>query len=61
MDTHTLLLALGLAFVIEALLPFTTPRTWRQAMRQASELSDGQIRFLALLGLLAGLGLMWLA
>lgn len=61
MDGDTLLMALGLALIIEGLLPFVAPGTWRQAFSQLMQMQDGQLRFFGLLGLLSGLALIWLA
>jgi len=47
--------ALALMLVIEGLLPFLSPATWRQMFERATRLSDGQIRFVGLVSLLAGL------
>ncbi len=61
MDSDTLLKALGLALLIEGLLPFVAPAAWRQAMSQAVQQGDGAIRRFGLLVLLAGLLLLWLS
>ncbi|MCL1961746.1 MAG: DUF2065 domain-containing protein [Desulfovibrionaceae bacterium] len=61
MNGDTLLLALGLALIIEGLLPFTAPGAWRRAFSQLLQLRDGQIRYIGLLGLAGGLILIWLA
>jgi uncharacterized protein YjeT (DUF2065 family) len=53
-----LLLALALMLVIEGLLPFAAPRVWRDTFRRVTELSDGQIRFIGLSSVLAGVILM---
>jgi uncharacterized protein YjeT (DUF2065 family) len=50
-----LLGALALMLVIEGLLPFLSPGTWREAFRRATELSDGQIRFFGLTSMVIGL------
>ena len=55
---EALLGALALMLVIEGLLPFLSPATWRQAFERATRMSDGQIRFIGLLSLLAGLALL---
>lgn len=47
--------ALALMLVMEGLLPFLSPRAWREAFRRATELSDGQIRFIGLSSMLVGL------
>ena len=49
-----LLIALGLMLILEGLLPFLAPRVWREAFRRLTELSDGQLRFLGISSLLAG-------
>jgi uncharacterized protein YjeT (DUF2065 family) len=47
--------------IIEGLLPFLVPAAWRQAFRKLIELSDGQIRFIGLTSMIAGLLLLFLA
>ena len=47
--------ALALVLVLEGLLPFLSPTAWRQVFERALRLSDGQIRFLGLSSMLAGL------
>lgn len=49
------MLALALVMVFEGLLPFISPRMWRDTFRRLIELTDGQIRFMGLVSLLAGL------
>ena len=53
-----LLMALGLMLVIEGLLPFAAPQVWRETFRRATELSDGQLRFIGLTSVLIGLSLL---
>ncbi len=60
MDGSTLLAALGLALIIEGLLPFIAPGAWRQAFSQLLQMQDGQIRFFGLLAVGGGLLLLWL-
>jgi uncharacterized protein len=55
-----LLGAMALMLMIEGLLPFLSPRTWRQLFERATRLTDGQIRFVGLTSLLAGLVLLGL-
>ena len=40
--------------VIEGLLPFVAPKVWRDTFRRVIEMSDGQIRFIGLGSMLAG-------
>ena len=58
--TKTLMTAVALMLVIEGLLPFLLPMVWRDAFRRLTELSDGQIRFVGLSSMLAGLLLLFL-
>ena len=51
----SLWLALALVLVIEGLLPFLSPTSWRKAFEQALKLSDGQIRFFGLCSVVLGL------
>ena len=56
-----LLTAFALMLMIEGLLPFLLPATWRETFRRMIELSDGQLRFIGLASLLAGLGLLYIS
>lgn len=49
------LLALGLVLLVEGLLPFAAPQLWRETFRRATELSDGQLRFIGLTSIILGL------
>lgn len=51
----TLLMALALMLVVEGIMPFLAPRVWRETFRRAIELADGQIRFVGLASMAAGL------
>lgn len=55
----TLFAAFALMLVLEGLLPFLSPGTWRSAFRRFTELSDGQIRFLGLTSMIIGLLLLF--
>ncbi|MFO1339424.1 MAG: DUF2065 domain-containing protein [Burkholderiaceae bacterium] len=50
-----LLAALALMLVFEGLLPFFSPRRWREVFLRATQMSDGQIRFIGLTSMLIGL------
>ena len=50
----------ALMLVIEGILPFVSPRIWRDAFRRFIEMTDGQIRFAGLASMLAGLLLLFL-
>jgi len=58
-DLADLLLgAFALMLVIEGLLPFISPPQWRSVFERAMKLSDGQIRFIGLGSMLAGLAML---
>ncbi len=46
--------AFAMVMIVEGALPFAAPRLWRDTFRRLTELSDGQLRFLGLVALLAG-------
>jgi uncharacterized protein YjeT (DUF2065 family) len=62
MEGHTsvLLMAVALMLIIEGVMPFLLPAVWRNAFRRLTEMSDGQIRFVGLSSMLAGLLLLFL-
>lgn len=53
--SDTLWMAFALMLVLEGLVPFITPTSWRETFRRLILFSDGQIRFLGLTSMLAGL------
>ena len=52
---ESFLAACALVLVLEGLLPFLAPRTWREAFRRLTELSDGQLRFVGLISIAIGI------
>jgi len=56
---NTLLTAVALLLVIEGVLPFLVPTLWRETFRRLTEMSDGQIRFIGLTSMVAGLLLLY--
>lgn len=55
-----LLLALSLVLVIEGVLPFLLPALWRDTFKKLTEMTDGQLRFIGLTSMIAGLLLLFL-
>lgn len=53
--TENLLTAFALMLVLEGILPFLAPNAWRDTFRRLIQLSDGQVRFIGLTSMLAGL------
>ncbi len=48
-------MAFGLMLVLEGVLPLVAPQAWRDTFRRMTELNDGQLRFVGMLSMLAGL------
>ena len=55
----SLFTAVGLMLVLEGLLPLLLPQSWREAFQRLMAFKDGQLRFVGLLSVLAGLLLIW--
>ena len=47
---ETFLAACALVLVLEGVLPLVAPRAWRNAFRRLTDLTDGQLRFIGLIG-----------
>jgi len=54
------LLGLALMLVIEGMVPFLLPELWRETFRKLVSLSDGQLRFIGISSMLAGLLMLYL-
>lgn len=52
--SETLWTALALVFIIEGLTPFLFPKQWKEAFLKIAMLTEGQIRFVGLAAVLAG-------
>lgn len=55
-----LLSALALMLVLEGVLPFLSPKGFREKMMVMLEMNDSQIRFASLTAMLAGVVLLYL-
>jgi uncharacterized protein len=55
-----LLAAFALMLVVEGLLPFFSPAAWRSLFERATRMTDGQIRFIGLSSMIAGVLLLLL-
>jgi uncharacterized protein YjeT (DUF2065 family) len=51
--------AFALMLVVEGLLPFISPPKWRSVFERAMRMTDGQIRFIGLSSMLAGLAMLY--
>ena len=61
MGAGELIMAFGLMLVLEGLMPFAAPAMWREAFRRATEMRDGQLRFIGAASMLGCLILILLA
>jgi uncharacterized protein YjeT (DUF2065 family) len=52
--------AFALVLVVEGLLPLLAPRLWRDSFAKLIAMSDGQLRFIGLASIIAGLLAFWL-
>jgi len=57
---HDIWVALALVMVIEGILPFLNPASWREMMRAAAELDDRTLRLIGLGSMLAGVSVLYL-
>jgi len=55
MSNLTLWQALALVLIVEGIMPFAFPATWRETMQRLQKLSDGQLRYIGLVVLSLGL------
>lgn len=53
--------ALALMLVLEGVLPFLAPTAWREAFTRMIRFNDGQVRFMGLISMAAGLILLLIA
>jgi len=58
MEWTDLLAAFALYLILEGLLPFLSPQSWKQALAQMTQLSDQQMRIFGLISMVAGLFLL---
>ena len=49
------LLGFALMLIIEGFMPFIFPAIWRNTLLKLAQLTDGQVRFIGMLAMLAGL------
>ena len=47
--------------VMEGVLPFLAPNAWRETFARMIQFNDGQLRFMGLISMLAGLALLYLS
>ncbi len=55
-----LLPAIALVFVIEGIMPFLSPETWRRTLISVSDMEDGSLRIMGFLSMIFGILLLYL-
>lgn len=55
---NTLFAAIALVFILEGLLPFVFPATWKRMMLEAMKMSDRDLRVMGLFSISIGLVLL---
>lgn len=51
---HDVLVALSLVMVVEGLLPFLSPRSWRKMVVSVAQQADRPLRIMGLISMLVG-------
>lgn len=57
---HDVLVALSLVMVLEGLLPFLSPRSWRKMVFSVAQQADRPLRTMGLMSMLVGAGMLYL-
>jgi len=55
-----LLSAIALIFVIEGIMPFLSPATWRRTLVLISEMENGSLRIMGFISMIFGILLLYL-
>lgn len=58
--SHDLWIALALLLILEGIFPFLSPEMVRKALAAIHQLTDSQLRFAGLTGMLAGVLLLYI-
>jgi uncharacterized protein YjeT (DUF2065 family) len=56
---HDVLVVLALVMVIEGLLPFLSPRSWRKMVFSVAQQADRPLRIMGLISMLVGAGILY--
>jgi len=56
-----LLIAIGLFFLLEGILPLMFPSLWKETFKKVTEFNNGQIRFFGFFSVLLGIMLILIA
>ena len=57
---HDIAVTFCLVLVLEGILPFVSPRSWRKAIYTAAQMNDSSLRVMGLVSMLLGVGTLYL-
>ncbi len=53
------LIALGLVLILEGIVPLVFPSIWKDTFRRITTLENGQLRFIGLMAVVAGISVLF--
>ena len=54
----SLFIAFGLVLILEGIVPLLFPAMWKETFRRITGLEDGQLRFIGLMAVVAGIAVL---
>ena len=54
----SLVIAFGLVLILEGIVPLVFPAIWKETFRRITGLEDGQLRFIGLMAVVAGVAVL---
>ena len=58
--TEILLAGLAMTLIFEGIMPFVSPRSWKETFRKIAEFSDAHLQIGGLISMLTGLALLYI-
>ena len=58
--TEILLAGLAMMLIFEGIMPFVSPRSWKETFRKIAELADTHLQIGGLISMLTGLALLYI-
>jgi len=55
---YSFLIALGLVLILEGIVPLVFPSIWKDTFRRITTLENGQLRFIGLMAVVAGVSVL---
>ena len=56
---YSFLVALGLVLILEGIVPLVFPSIWKDTFRRITTLENGQLRFIGLMAVVAGISVLF--